>query len=59
VKKKKKSINRRRRSLHSSIHCTDSADDMEISVTDTRKKGQKRTNIDRFDVNEQNKVQIV
>ena len=37
----------------------DSMDGMEVSVTDTRKKGQKRSNVDAFDAKEQNKVQIV
>ena len=37
----------------------DSMDDIEVSVTDTRKKGQKRSNVDAFDAKEQNKVQIV
>uniref|UniRef100_A0A8C4PWI4 Uncharacterized protein n=1 Tax=Eptatretus burgeri TaxID=7764 RepID=A0A8C4PWI4_EPTBU len=32
---------------------------MEVSVTDTRNKGQKRSNVDAFDAKEQNKVQIV
>ena len=37
----------------------DSVDDMEVSVTDTRKNSQKRSNVDAFDAKEQNKVQIV
>ena len=32
---------------------------MEVSATDTRKKGQKRSNVDAFDAKELNKVQIV
>ena len=36
----------------------DSVDDMEVSVTDTRKKGNKRSNVDAFDAKDQNKVQI-